>query len=91
MDELLKQILTKLESMDSRLGSLEGGQKKLDSKLDGLDSKIDWAVAELKNEGKGSEKAMTLFTPIETTEAIERDLKAIKVKLFDVETKLNRR
>lgn len=41
--ELLKQILAKLESMDK--------------KIDGLDSKIEWAVAELKNNDSASEKS----------------------------------
>lgn len=74
--ELLKQILAKLEGMDK--------------KIDGLDSKIEWAVAELKNNDIASGKAMTLFTPIETTEAIESDIRDIKLKLFDLESKVKR-
>ncbi|MEK5645867.1 hypothetical protein BK138_32295 [Paenibacillus rhizosphaerae] len=76
-DEILKQILSELKDLKS-------GQND-------LSKKIDWAVAELKNDAKASNQAMTLFTPVETTEAIERDIRAIKLKLFDVESKLNRR
>lgn len=88
MDEQTKLILEELRAIRSEVN---GMKSEMNEGFDNIHKKLDWAVAELKNDGKVSEQAMTLFTPIETTEAIERDLKAIKVKLFDVETKLNRR
>lgn len=41
MEEVLKQILQKLEGMDGRLAGVEQGQQKLDAKIEKVSDKLD--------------------------------------------------
>ncbi|MFB5762047.1 hypothetical protein [Paenibacillus medicaginis] len=46
---------------------------------------------ELKLNDDAASKTFTLFTPAEVTDGIRKDIRELKVKLFDLEAKVNSR
>jgi exonuclease VII small subunit len=109
VDEILKQILGKLESLEEGQRSLEQGQRSLEEGQrsleqgqrsleegqrelgDRLESKIDWAVAELKMNDNSTLKLMDgFYTRYDETEKIQSEIKELKIRLFDIEQKVRK-
>ncbi|THF77098.1 hypothetical protein [Cohnella fermenti] len=92
MDEALKQILQQLAEMRGDINKIAQGQEQLERKVDAgfdrIDSKVEWAAAELKSDSEASRKTFSLYAP---EEEVRRELDSLKIRIFDIERQLSNR
>ncbi|MFA6942167.1 MAG: hypothetical protein WCQ54_14520 [Clostridiaceae bacterium] len=90
MEEALKQIIDKLNSMDNKINSMDNKISSMDNKIGSMDKKINWHLEsiEFKLDSVHDQTAELTEFRTETKENIEivsKDVKFIKHKLHKTE------
>lgn len=98
MEEMLKQIMNKLEELDKRFDSVDQRFDSIDKRFeevgkrfDGVHDKIEWAVAELKDRNRSTMTTFGLYTPEEETEILKHELSLVHTQVQAIERILRNR